>query len=133
MYLMPCDGCGLFEDPLRRRRRLRQCRSGVNGVMCCGMTYMRLAASRVVVLVVVMVVVEALRQGLGTECIRRGDRTFETAQHQLGVLLDLTLCGMGVHRSFHGTAGVERKVVVERLATNQREVDPDIAFVDRIN
>jgi hypothetical protein len=57
----------------------------------------------------------------------------ETAQHQLDILLDLTLCGVGVHRRFHGTAGVERKVVVEGLSANRGEVDPNIGLVDRID
>jgi hypothetical protein len=73
---MPCDGRRLYEYQLRRGRRLRQCRvrrdrpGGVNGVMGCRMTCMRLAAGGVVILVVVMVVIEALGQGLGIECIR---------------------------------------------------------------
>jgi hypothetical protein len=94
---------------------------------------MRLGAGRVIVLVVVVVVVEALRQGLGTECVLCGDRTVEAAQHQLDVLLNLTRCRVGVHRRLRGMASMEGEVVVKRLAADRREVDPNFGLVDRVD
>jgi hypothetical protein len=87
----------------------------------------------VVVLVVVMVVIEALGQGLETEGICRRDSAIEATQHQLDVILDLARCGLGVRKRLRGTAGVESKVAVERLAADRREVNPDLVVVGRID
>jgi hypothetical protein len=40
---------------------------------------------------------------------------------------------MGVRRRLRGTAGVESKVVLEGLAANRREINPDLVVLDRID
>jgi hypothetical protein len=126
---------------LGHRRRLgqrRMCchrRGGVSSLVgrCLGLTSIRLAAGGVVILAVVMVVIEALRQGFETERVGRRDSTIEAAQHQLDVVLDLARCGVRVRRRLRGTTGVEREVVVKRLAANGREINPDLVVMNRID